>query len=96
MDMQHAFEAIAGEREYQKKTWPNSKKLPTAGEILLIERYLEILKKNYAENDDGDGLDVPEVCLHDLRKIAAIAVRAMENGGVRYRKIEEPMGIITD
>jgi hypothetical protein len=85
MDIQHAFEAIAEEREYQDKTWPNSKKLPVTGEILLLEEYLNKFRQHYQEEDDGDDIDVPEVCLHDLRKMATILVRAMVNGGVRYR-----------
>lgn len=84
-DRQYAYEAIEDERLYQEKTWPNSKKLPTSGEILLIEDYLRQFKQHYQEEDDGEDIDVPEKCLHDLRKIAALAVRGMENGGVKYR-----------
>lgn len=90
MDRQYAYEAIEGERVYQDEVWPNSKKLPTIGEVALMRVYLRKLENHYAEYDDGDQIDVPEICLHDLRKIAAIAVRAMENGGVRYRELEIP------
>jgi hypothetical protein len=89
MDEQHAFEAIMSEREYQDKEWPRSKALPVTGEILLLEEYLNQFRKNYQKYDDGKDLDVPEVCLHDLRKMATILVRAMVNGGVRYRELNE-------
>jgi len=89
MDIQHALEAIAEEREYQDKKWPNSKKLSVTGEIILLEEYLNKFRKNYQENDNEKDIDVPEICLHDLRKMATILVRAMVNGGVKYRDINE-------
>lgn len=73
------YDAIESERDYQEKTWPKSKNLPAAGEILLLEEYLGKFRTNYQLNDDSDPYTCPEICLHDLRKMAAIVVRAMEN-----------------
>ena len=85
MNISYVFDAIKSEREYQKIEWPNSKKLPVTGEILLLRNYLRKFEDNYQAFDDGKSVDVPEICLHDLRKMAAILVRAMENHGAPKR-----------
>jgi len=85
MNIDYVFDAIKTEREYQKREWPNSKKLGVTGEITLLRSYLREFEENYRSNDDGADIDVPEICLHDLRKMAAILIRAMENHGAPKR-----------
>ena len=80
-----AVKAIKHERQYQERVWPRSTKLPTTGEIMLIEDYLRQFKQHYQEEDDAPQHDVPEKCLHDLRKIGALVIRAMENSGAVRR-----------
>lgn len=79
MTRQDVYNLIDSERDYQLQQWPNSTTLPTPGEILLIEDYLRQFKKHYQEDDDAPNCSVPKACLHDLRKIATLAVRALEN-----------------
>lgn len=81
----YVFDAIESERDYQKKTWPNSKALPVLGEMTLLREYMRQFDKHYQESDDGPEHGVPELCLHDLRKMAAILVRAMENSAAPGR-----------
>ena len=84
MDRQHVYEAIEGEREYQDVVW--FPEIPTTGEIVLLEEYLARFKRHYSEDMNVFNSDVPEKCLHDLRKMAAILVRAMEHNGIRKRE----------
>jgi len=80
------FTAIDGERRYQKITWPKSENLPTTGEISLLRSYLNQFDEHYRRTDNTVDSDVPEECLEDLRKMATILCRAMQNHGVRYRR----------
>jgi hypothetical protein len=89
MDRQFVYEAIEEEREYQDKVWSDSKKLTVTGEMTLIRYYMSEFDARYALDDNLPDVDVPEECLHILRKMAAILVRAMENNGLKYRKVEE-------
>ena len=77
-----AFVAIRGELRYQESlghTWKN-RNHPTVGEeLLLIEEYMALARTAYTRNPgDAEALDV-------LRKVAAMCVRAMSNGGVVMR-----------
>ena len=78
------FNVIKSEREFQKKLWPRSATLSVAGEMILVRDYIRQFDKHYQEDNDGPH-DVPPKCLHDLRKIAAILVRAMENSAAVRR-----------
>lgn len=84
-DRQNVYEAIEGEREYQEEQWPRKIPLPITGEIILLEDYIRRFKKHYQEEENDYDFDVPIKCLDDLRKMAAILVRAMENRVV-YRE----------
>ena len=85
MKIEYVFDAIKSERDYQKQSWPNSRKLSVTGEITLLRQYLRQFENHYQSEDDAPGLDVPDSCLHDLRKMAAILTRAMENHGAPKR-----------
>jgi len=84
MHIDYVFDVIRSEREYQKRRWPNSKKPSVAEEILLLRKHLKDFEENYYTENDGSGL-TPEVCLHDIRKMAALLIRAMENHGAIKR-----------
>jgi hypothetical protein len=79
MTRQEVFDIINSERDYQEHCWPKSQALPTPGEIILIEDYIRQWKEHYQKDDDAPNCSAPPACLHDLRKIAALAVRALEN-----------------
>ena len=83
--IEEVFEAIKSERDYQKKTWPRSTALSILGEITLLRDYIRQFDRNYQENDDGPQHNVPPKCLDDLRKMASILVRAMENSAALKR-----------
>jgi len=85
MNIDYVFDSVRSEREYQKQVWPNSKKISVLGEITLLRSYLRQFEDHYQELDDAARMDVPEPCLHDLRKMAAILIRAMENHGAPKR-----------
>lgn len=83
---QEVFDAINAERDYQLKRWPRSTALSTTGEITLLRDYIRTFDKHYQEAEDAPGSDVPAECLNDLRKMATILVRAMENHGAPKRQ----------
>jgi hypothetical protein len=87
MKRQDVYDLIDSERDYQESTWPNSTALPTPGEVLLIEDYLRQFKMNYQKYDDGPNCSAPIPCLQDLRKIATLAVRALENVDEMYKDV---------
>lgn len=80
------FGVITGERMYQDAQQENGrfeKVVHTVGEeLLLMKRYLDKAIAKYADNFG----DAP--ALHGIRKVAALAVRCMENHGALPR--EEP------
>jgi len=84
-ELERVFEVVREERYYQDDKWPRSKNLPTTGEISLLRSYLNQFDENYRSTVDSLTSDVPELCLHDLRKMASILCRAMQNHGVRFR-----------
>lgn len=74
------YKAIDGERKYQDSL--NGRALLVGEEILLIEEYAMRARKEWAV----DFSDNPEiVAMHFIRKVAAIAVRAMEHHGALKR-----------
>jgi hypothetical protein len=81
----NVVEAIKSERQYQRSAWPKSKKLPPTGEITLVRDYIREFDMHYRESDDGPEDGVPPECMHDIRKMAAILFRCMENHGVDPR-----------
>lgn len=86
IERREVYKAIDGEREYQDKVWPRSKGLSTIGEFVLLRKYIRDFEDHYALEKDDPVLGMPFTCLHDLRKMATILVRAMENNGVVFRQ----------
>lgn len=83
-----AYSAIDGERAYQAERWnentTSSKGLHSVTEFLVyIRDYTEEALHYLTRNADPQGA---EFALHSLRKIAALAVAAMEQRGVRHRE----------
>jgi len=75
-----AYIAIDGERKYQDSL--NGRALLVGEEILLLEEYTRRALKEWAE----DFTNSPEPgAMHAIRKIGAIAVRAMEHHGALKR-----------
>lgn len=87
MTSQEAYEVIESERRYQRDKWPGGegRQAPAMGAILLLEDYLRQFREHYQREEDAPGLEVPIACLHDLRKMAAILVRAIEQRPVPPR-----------
>jgi hypothetical protein len=80
-------EAINGELRYQNKMAGTCRAdehdngLP--GQILAMEDYLQTCRTTWARSKGNDG------CLHDLRKVVATGVRALERFGCPTREGEE-------
>ena len=76
MPRPHVYEIIDGERKYQAAKHPTheeSKPLTVGEELLLIQRYTTKAIEAWADNHgDYNAMD-------NIRKIAGIAVRAMEH-----------------
>ncbi|KKM65566.1 hypothetical protein LCGC14_1490000 [marine sediment metagenome] len=80
------YEAIDGERDYQDSLVDDRFEKPRielniAGELILLREYLRRTELAYAENPGH----VPPAVLVGIRKIAGIAVRALEQNGVVKR-----------
>ena len=86
MKREKVFGAIIGERYYQdaqQKGGRFEKKVHTVGEeLLLMKVYLDKAIAKYAKYY-GDA-----AALHGIRKVAALAVRCMENHGALPRELE--------
>jgi hypothetical protein len=77
---EEVYRAIDGERDYQESRWERPKHNHSATEYLVyINHYVQ---KAFAavSTEDGEGSALP-----NLRKIAALAVAAMEERGVVAR-----------
>lgn len=96
LESDNVYAAILKEREYQDKRWGKLAPwggvsevayLPARHELasflVYIESYVNEGKELLSRNDDKDSL-VP--VQHILRKIAALAVAAMEQHGVAFRE----------
>ncbi len=84
---QEVYNAIDGERNYQEgwkdKTLTDSGGLHSNVEFLVyIQDYVSEALHVASRKPDPEA---EEFCLNSLRKIAALAVAAMEQNGVRYR-----------
>lgn len=89
---QEVYAAIDGERAYQNQKW-NPDTTETGGEHIAYV-WLGIIK-DYADEADHFWCRNPEpqatdFILNALRKIAALAVAAQEQNGVRTREVEGP------
>ncbi len=79
MNRKDVYKLIDGERNYQDGL--GGKPLCVGEEILLAAEYLERARKEWTEDFNS-----PEMgALAMLRKVAGIAVRAMENHGAPVR-----------
>lgn len=85
---EEVYEAVDGERDYQENVWPSevvhARELSIGDSILLVEEYaakarLMWSKERYPERS----------ALANLRKVAAIAIRAMQQHGYVTRDQEE-------
>jgi hypothetical protein len=83
-----AFAAIDGEREYQRK-WEDPALTDSGGRHTQVE-FLVYIQDYVAEAlhvaSRKPDPEAREFCAHSMRKIAALAVAAMEQNGVRTRK----------
>jgi hypothetical protein len=88
---QEALEAVIGERAYQDTRW-NAKTTASEGKhsvtefIVFIEHYLANAKRILSTDPEPRAT---EQALHDIRKVASLAVVAMEQNGVRKRQVPE-------
>lgn len=79
------YKAIDAEREYQDEHWGDNRlPLPPSDELRLIRIYLQKADEGWhtTPDDQSSGVKVNKADLIAMRKIAAIAVRCMENFGV--------------
>ncbi len=82
------YAAIDTERDYQDGLSPqrrDKREMVTGEELVLLREYVDRAFSNWT-NTPGVN---PEITLHDFRKIAAIAVRCMENHGAPCRAPRE-------
>lgn len=81
MIREDVYKLIDEERRYQKNIWPKGElRKGVLGGIQLLRKYLDHdFSVHYAEKEDTPGIDTPIECLVDIRKMAAILVRIMEN-----------------
>lgn len=74
------YAVIDSERAYQDRMWPVGETGLTVGEsIVLLQQYVTQAVEQWT-SQVGD-----QAALHQIRKVAAIAVRCMENHGAPYR-----------
>lgn len=83
MDRQKVYKIIDGERDYQDRLPPSrtdySKK--TVGDYLtMLQYYVHKAHESWVTTSGNDG------ALHEIRKIAAICVRCMEEHGGKERE----------
>jgi len=82
---ERAYTAIGNELHYQearakRDNWDHKNVPSVEGEILMIEEYVAKARAAYTNNAGN------EQALHELRKVAAMCVRAMINHGAYERE----------
>lgn len=75
------YEAIDGERDYQEKRWERPLHTHSNTEYLVYIQHYVNQAFTAVSTQDGDGATLPA-----LRKIAALAVAAMEENGAQLRE----------
>jgi hypothetical protein len=84
-----AYKAIDSERDYQDSfVLPGREyyQTHTLGEfVLMINQYASQAMQSWTHHKDGDSPDEFPPSLHEVRKIAALAVRCMEQHGAPRR-----------
>ena len=83
------YEAIDGERQYQDFRWRRPQHNHSNTEFLVYINHYVQQAFAAVSMQDGDG-----ATLSALRKIAALAVSAMEQNGVEYRLIPTRPGAL--
>lgn len=79
------YDIVDGERDYQDEQWSHSDKTMTPGEyLILFEEYVAKARGRWAKTHG----DVP--LMNEFRKLAGIAVRAMETHGSIPRELHVP------
>lgn len=85
------YKAIDSERDFQDSfVLPERQyyQTHTLGEfILIINQYAHQAMQNWTHH--GEDIDGFPPSLHEVRKVAALAVRAMEQHGAPHRKVPE-------
>lgn len=80
---EEVYACVDGERDYQAATaekWNHEGSPSIEAEILMLKELCSQMRSSwYSSSDDDDVRDY-------LRKVAAVAVRAMENYGLRERE----------
>jgi hypothetical protein len=84
--------AIEGERAYQDRKWPDNLH-STLEYLVYMEDYIAEAKRVLSRRPDPEA---KEFALHTVRKVAAMAVAAMEQNGVKTRDVEgaRPVGYV--
>lgn len=83
---ERVFEIIDGERNYQDENDPPTELELTHGEALMaLELQLEHAKGNWSNQPEGR-----QATINNIRKIAGIAVRALETLGAIPREFHVP------
>jgi hypothetical protein len=82
------YAIVDGERTHQDVKWPQDPPLPPSDEIRLIRVILSTADREWYTTPDNlvEGTNVNPADLEALRKIAAVAVRAMETWGAIPRQ----------
>lgn len=81
MNRDEVYEIINEEREYQEKL--ESRPLPIEGELLLLEEYVAKARNLYVHTISDQ---TETKTRNEIRKIAAIAIRCIENHGTPRRE----------
>src|SRR5690242_12518169 len=82
------YTVIDGERDYQDAQRPDrftEPVLPVAGELICIQTYLTEAQNLYTKSPG----ETPKAGLDNIRKIAAMCVRAMEHHGAPPREFSD-------
>ena len=82
MTRMEVFNRIHDERAYQQKRW-HDKPQSVGAFITLLDFYVSEAKRAWAKNPDD------EQALHQIRKVAAIAVATGEQHGFPFRALED-------
>jgi len=85
---QEVYQVIDGERNHQDEKWPQDPPLSPSDEIRLMRVILSKADAEWYVTQDNvvRGVKVNPADLEALRKIAAVAVRAMETWGAVRRE----------
>jgi len=90
LSRQQVYEVIDAERDHQDEKWPQDPPLPPSDEMRLIRVIMQNTDADWYVTEDNiiSGTKVNPADLEALRKIAAVAVRAMETWGAVRRERE--------